>query len=152
VDKLGLALAMRAAGDGTFIDDWANFRSTLRIEPDGFLNLDVGGDDGRFEPLQPYAPTAGDIASVIGLYHCADMRSDAEVFVRGDTLILRFGLSFRREAEVRLEPLAKDMFFARYERPWAKHAFAVRFVRNTSGVARMLVNSTLLKNTAFARV
>jgi hypothetical protein len=64
--------------------------------------------------------------------------------------MLRFGLAFRREAEVTLEPLARGMFFARYQRPWANHQFAVRFQRHARGVARMMVSTSLLKDTVLS--
>lgn len=149
LDKMGVGLTLRPAGDGTFVDTWANFRSTLRMEADGALLLDFGGDTGRYERIGAPVAVGGDVT---GLYHCADLRSDAEVFARDGKLMLRFGLAFRREAEVVLEPLAPDMFFARYLRPWANHMFAVRFVRHSHGVVRMVVSSALLKDTVFVRM
>jgi CubicO group peptidase (beta-lactamase class C family) len=148
-DKMGTGLTLHPVGDGTFVDTWANFRSTLRIEADGALWLDFGGETGRYERIEAPIEVSTDVT---GLYHCADMRSDAEVFAQGEKLMLRFGLAFRREAEVALEPLAPDMFIARYLRPWANHVFAVRFVRNAPGIARMVISSALLKNTVFARI
>jgi CubicO group peptidase (beta-lactamase class C family) len=149
VDKMGVGLTLRPDADGAFEDAWGNFRSVLRVEADGALWLDFGGEVGRYERIEGAVAVSGDVT---GLYHCADMRSDAEVFVRDGTLVLRFGLAFRREAEVALEPLAADMFFARYQRPWANHQFAVRFQRHARGVARMVVSSSLLKDTVFTRV
>jgi CubicO group peptidase (beta-lactamase class C family) len=152
LDKLGLGLTLRPDGGGGFVDDWANFRSTLRIDPDGpALHLDVGGQVGRYEPFTPCAPTAEDRAAVLGRYRCVDMRAEAEVLERDGVLTLRFGPAFNRAAEVRLEPLRRDMFLARHALPSTNYSFAIRFDRRAGRAVGFRVSSSLLKDTAFVR-
>ena len=154
-DKLGTALSLRPVTADSYADGWANFVTTLRVEPrkNGRPNLylDFGGQRGLFEPIDSYAPAQDDLVSCIGRYRNANMRSEAEVEWRGGDLVLRFGPAFHQEAELALAPLARDIFFTRYDRPWTKQAFAVRFVRHGDSVAGILVSSDRLKDTWFAR-
>lgn len=156
LEKLGTVLSLHPAADGTLVDGWANFRSTLHIEPTPAgrptLRLDFGGQRGIYEPIDPYDASAEDLAAAVGIYRCADLRSEAEISLRNGAPVIRFGQAFHAEAELPLAPLAKDMFLAGYERPWTKHPYAVRFQRSGSGtISRLLVSSDLLKDTLFVR-
>jgi hypothetical protein len=154
-DKLGTTLSLRPVSADSYADGWANFVTTLRVEPRGHgrpnVWLDFGGQRGLFEPIDGYSPALDDLVSCVGRYRNANMRSEAEVEWRGGALVLRFGPAFHQEAELTLSPLARDMFMARYDRPWTKQTFAVRFVRHGDAVAGILVSSDRLKDTWFAR-
>jgi hypothetical protein len=117
------------------------------------LDLDVGGQRGRYLPLQAYTVTPQEKAAFVGIYFNEDMRSETEIFSAEDgALRLRFGPAFHEEAEFDLEALAPDRFLARYDRPWAKHTYAVRSERSGGEALQLLVSSGLLKDTRFTRM
>ncbi|MBI3709969.1 MAG: hypothetical protein HY246_20170, partial [Proteobacteria bacterium] len=154
-DKLGFALALRPAGADVFLDSWLNFDATLRIEPvaDGrpLLHLDFGGQAGTFEWAPAYRPAAADLASTVGAYRSDELRSSCEVRLKDDQLVIRFGPDFHEGAECPLEPLARDMFFAKRDEPGVKKRYAVRFQRAGAAIAGVLISSDRLKDARFAR-
>jgi D-aminopeptidase len=154
LEKLGTTLTFRPDGGDRFVDLWAHFPARLRIVPlpagRAELHLAFGGQRGVFAPVVPHIPA--DMATCLGRYRNAEMRSEVEVFLRGGIAMLRLGPAFHREAELPLEPVAPGIYQARQERPGANALYAVRFQHHAGMVEAVLISSDRLKDARFVLI
>lgn len=154
-DKLGFSLSLTPQGNGVFRDGWANFDTTIRVEPaqgGPRLQVDFGGQRGIFAPADPPALTDADRAAYTGRYVCPALATDHTVFERNGSLVVRFGPAYHREAELPLSPLAADTFHGKAGRPGWQSQHVLRFTRAGGVVTGYRISSDRLKNIAFTRV
>jgi hypothetical protein len=153
-DKLGFSLSLAPQGNGVFLDGWANFDTTVRVEPapDGpRLHVDFGGQRGVYWPANPPALSDAELAAHAGHYVCPALATEHTVFVRNGSLAVRFGPAYHAEAELPLAPLAADTFHGKTGRPGWVSQHVLRFIRAGGGVAGYRISSDRLKDIVFLR-
>ncbi|WP_439577009.1 serine hydrolase domain-containing protein [Elioraea sp.] len=154
VDKLGFSLSLAPQGNGVFLDGWANFDTTIRVEPvpgGPRLHVDFGGQRGVYRPAAPPALSDAERAAYTGRYVCPALATEHTVFMRNGSLVVRFGPAYHAEAELPLTPLAADTFHGKTGRPGWVSQHVLRFIRAGGGVAGYRISSDRLKDIAFLR-
>ena len=154
-DKLGFSLSLAPQGNGVFHDGWANFDTSIRVEPAAGgprLAVDFGGQRGVYLPATPPVLSADQRAAYAGRYVCPALATEHTVFERNGSLVVRFGPAYHAEAELTLSPLAADTFFGKTGRPGWVSQHMLRFTRAGGGVTGYRISSDRLKDIAFLRV
>jgi CubicO group peptidase (beta-lactamase class C family) len=142
--RVGAGIPLVAVGSDRFVGPGAQeYQFTGRPDAVRQLRIVAEGQHPRvLERLEPFAPSAKQLAPYAGRYYSAEINTAYDLVIRGDTLVARS----RRGAEYPLEPLSADVFQSReigtvrFERDGKKRVTAIRV--STGRVRRLKFERT----------